>query len=74
MGAQKHVEAPKSTYKENRPPRSSINDSRSSNVDKAVDRQDWRNAKMIDGVSGLEGEPIPSGSTGNTFLAKRECL
>jgi hypothetical protein len=28
---------------------------------------------VCDNVPGLEGEPVPSVSSRNTFLAKREC-
>jgi hypothetical protein len=42
-----------------------------------LNQQGWRNASMQDDVCDIvpesEAEPVPGGSSGNTFLAKREC-
>jgi hypothetical protein len=86
MDAQEHVEAPRSTDRESRPPKKcpyfralmcSIIDSETSSVQEATDQQGWRDAivqdDVCDIVPGSEGEPVPGGSSRSTFLAKREC-
>jgi hypothetical protein len=84
--AQEHVEAPRSTFRESKPPKkfpnfvalmSSIIDSESSSVQEAADQQVWWDAMVQDDVwdivPGPEGQPVPGGSSRSTFLAKREC-
>jgi hypothetical protein len=72
--------------KESRPPKKcsyfralmcSVIDSETSSFQGAVDQQSWRDFNvqddMCDIVPRLEGEPVPDGSSGSTFLSKREC-
>jgi hypothetical protein len=55
----------------------SVIDSETSNVQEASNQQGWRDNGGQDDVfyimSGSKGEPVSGGSSGNTFLSKREC-
>jgi hypothetical protein len=55
----------------------SVINSETSSIHEAVDQQSWRNVSMQDDVCDIvpesEAEPVPGGSLGNTFFAKREC-
>jgi hypothetical protein len=86
MDAQEQEEAPRSTLRESKPLTKfpnfmalicSIIDFVTSSVQGATDQQGWRNANVqddvCDSVPRSEGEPVPSGSSRSTFLAKREC-
>jgi hypothetical protein len=79
-------EAPRSTLRESRPSTKfpnfmalicSIIDSMTSSIQGEADQQGWRDASeqddVCDIVPGSKGEPVPGGSSRNTFLAKREC-
>jgi hypothetical protein len=76
--AQEHVEAPRSTVGERRPPTKFPNlMALTSNViEEAVDHRVYQDAMVQDDVSdivsGLERQPIQGGSSRSTFLAKRE--
>jgi hypothetical protein len=85
MDAQEQ-EASRSTLRERRPSTKfpnfvalicSIIDYETSSIQGATNQQGWRDASMQDDVCdivpGSKGEPVPGGSSGNTFLAKREC-
>jgi hypothetical protein len=77
--AQEHVEAPRSTFRESRPPKKFPNFMalRSNVIEDATDHQVYQDAMVQDDVQvivpGLEGQPVPGGSSRSTFLAKREC-
>jgi hypothetical protein len=81
--SQEHVKAPRSIFRESRPPRkfpnfvalmSSIIDSEYSSVWEVTDQQVWWDVMVQDDVRDIvpvpEGQPIPSGSSRCTFLAK----
>jgi hypothetical protein len=55
----------------------SVIDLETSSDQEATHQQGWRDASgqddVFDIVSGSKGEPIQGGSSGNTFLSKREC-
>ena len=55
-----------------------VNDSVTSSIQEAYNQQGWKDSCEKDDVCiivpGLWGEPILGGCSGNTFLAKRECL
>jgi hypothetical protein len=55
----------------------SIIDSDNFTIQRVANQHGWRNPNIKDDVCDivleLEAEPIPGGSSGNTFLTKREC-
>jgi hypothetical protein len=77
--AQEHVEAPRSTFRESRPPKKFPNFMAlmSNVIEEATDHQVYQDAMVQDDVwdivPGSEGQPVPGGSSRSTFLAKREC-
>jgi hypothetical protein len=75
--AQEHVEAPRSTVRESRPPKKFPNFMAliSNVIEEATNHQVYQDAMVQDDVWDIvprsEGQPVPGGRS--TFLAKREC-
>jgi hypothetical protein len=77
--AQEHVEAPRSIVRESRPSKKLPNFMAlmSNIIKEAANQQVYQDAMIEDDVWDIvprqEGQPIPSGSSRSTFLAKRKC-
>jgi hypothetical protein len=75
---QEHVEAPRSTVKESRPPKKFPNFMalRSNVIEEAADHQVYQDATVQKDVQDIvprsKGQLVPGGSSSSTFLAKRE--